>query len=421
MTVITFFIFGAFFTVIGIILSTTSLVKSYQEQSKKNEEIVNKNEELIHKSEEIALLNKKLLEISTSGDNACMLTVSSLNLDENKGRFRVSYLRNSETVSEDSSGFLSSTYPLHNVHIEVKDLDGFNETEYFRRDVLYPTNYQAHEFSLGSGHTRKFFVSIYARNGVWRQYLQLNKINDVWLRAIKVFSEDTTTGEWSVFYEEYDSGFPLLLDSLWSPIFERIKNNFQHEPAWVHSNSPSKVSKPFTHGDPEFLNTKLDYFLLECKRQVKKDSEVLNSIESNFELPKNLNLIVRLKFRIVNFEDDSIPNALMVLMSSSGYSYQQVIGHTPDGLLITLPTTLYLAQKLCTTYFVLYVEGYEGIKCETINWSGPSEFVLKSYKSGSSDIVVIVEPQLLIGEDDEVRFVSKEELEELNALVNGFD
>ena len=416
MTVTTLcFILGACLTLIG-------MIKSYQEQSKKNEEIVNKNEELIHKSEEIALLNKKLLEISTSGDNACMLTVSSLNLNENKGDFRVSYLRNFETASEDSSDFLS-TYPLHNVHIEVKDLDGFNETEYFRRDVLYPTNYQAHEFSLGSGHTRKFFVSIYARNGVWRQYLQLNKIDDVWLRAIKVFSEDTTTGEWSVFYEEYDSGFPLPLDSLWSLSFKRIKNNFQREPAWVHSNSPSKVSKPFTYGDPEFLNTKLDYFLLECKRQVKKDSEILNSIESNFELPKNLNLnlIVLLKFRIVNFEDDSIPNVLMTLMSSSGYSYQQEIVPNPDGLPITLPTDLYLAQKLCTTYFVLYVEGYEGIKCETVNWIGPSEFVLKSYKSGSSNIVVRVEPQLLIGEDGEVRFVSKEELEELNALVNGFD
>ena len=161
-------------------------------------------------------------------------------------------------------------------------------------------------------------------------------------------------------------------------------------------------------GKPDFpvsLKSKLE----EMEREKVKETEEREENKSKEE--EKSNLISRFLVRAYDAQGGSVSGVVFRIIAESGYGYLQEITEESmdNGLLITLPTTLYSHRHDIKSWLWFYKDGYISINGILLPWT-PSEYTMKPIddRQGISEITIQVEPRLYI--DEEIIIVSEEEV-----------
>jgi hypothetical protein len=153
------------------------------------------------KSDEIAVLNKEIVNLVTGGQSFCYLSIGSLNPDNNVGVLTVIH---------------GGDHPIYDVNARIVDLQKFEKI----KDDLTFDNWNSADtiihignmikgtasirgkIHLGKGNERGFNIFFSARNGLFVQFLRLQKVANKWVRATKVERDG------KVLFEKVHENFP---------------------------------------------------------------------------------------------------------------------------------------------------------------------------------------------------------------------
>lgn len=208
------------FIIVGIILIGYGTILNAVKQSKVENDLLESLRANSQLDEEIASISKKSFATITGGDSYIVVMPTFLS----KEREHVSLVVTSY-----------GDYPLYDVKIEIIDIDKENQIEnqftleekkenpglvvgqlmkaHYNFTVgnkiqgqgqIIPASYELNYNGLNK---RRFAINVFARNGIFRQYLRMKKIGSDWVSAYRVRTSNGDNNEIKVLFSRIDEKY----------------------------------------------------------------------------------------------------------------------------------------------------------------------------------------------------------------------